>query len=198
MAEPPVRLREAKKAFTHQWLIEAAVGVFDAKGYSAATVDDIVSAAGSTRATFYQHFGSKAAVATALLEHVHEELTPLRDALPGVIAVGGVDPVRAWLDDTLAFWERMRPQLRAITVAQVVDPSVAELADHGARFIRAIVDGFGTARRFTDDERFARAVLMYGHLQTFSDRFLERGWEVDRAVVLDAIVESWLSLGHLR
>jgi TetR/AcrR family transcriptional repressor of nem operon len=40
-------------------LLEAARDVIRAKGYSATTVDDICSAAGVTKGSFFHHFGSK-------------------------------------------------------------------------------------------------------------------------------------------
>jgi AcrR family transcriptional regulator len=44
-------LREEQKLLTRRLLIGAARTVFAARGYGAATVDDIVKAAGASRAT---------------------------------------------------------------------------------------------------------------------------------------------------
>ena len=44
-------LREAQKQLTLEKLIDAARGVFHAKGYNAATIDDIVDSAGASRGT---------------------------------------------------------------------------------------------------------------------------------------------------
>ena len=52
-------LREQHRVFTRERLIQGALEVFAHKGYVAATIDDIVAAAGASRATFYLHFHSK-------------------------------------------------------------------------------------------------------------------------------------------
>ncbi|MFD0474935.1 TetR family transcriptional regulator [Nonomuraea thailandensis] len=46
------RLREAQKEMTRKLLLDSGVELFVSKGYAATTVDDIASAAGTTRVTF--------------------------------------------------------------------------------------------------------------------------------------------------
>ena len=50
-------------------LLDAAVFVIRAKGYSATTVDDICQAAGVTKGAFFHHFKSKEDLAVAAAEH---------------------------------------------------------------------------------------------------------------------------------
>ena len=49
-------------------LLDAAVSVIRAKGYSAARVDDICAAAGLTKGSFFHHFASKEELALAIEE----------------------------------------------------------------------------------------------------------------------------------
>ena len=49
-------------------LLDAATGVFAERGYHAATVDQIVEAAGVTKGALYAHFASKQALFVGLLE----------------------------------------------------------------------------------------------------------------------------------
>jgi TetR/AcrR family transcriptional repressor of nem operon len=49
-------------------LLDAAVSVIRAKGYSAARVDDICAAAGLTKGSFFHHFASKEELALAAAE----------------------------------------------------------------------------------------------------------------------------------
>ena len=60
-------LRAAQKQMTRELFLAKALELFGTKGYAATTIDDIATAAGSTRTTFYLHFSSKAEVMSALL-----------------------------------------------------------------------------------------------------------------------------------
>lgn len=64
----------SRRAVRRQELVDAAVAVFSAKGVSAASVDDIVRAAGVAKGTFYLYFMTKDdavnAVAAAMVEGV--------------------------------------------------------------------------------------------------------------------------------
>ena len=52
--------RTEKACATRKQLLEAALAVIGEKGYSAATVDEIVDAAGVSKGVAYYHFKSKA------------------------------------------------------------------------------------------------------------------------------------------
>jgi len=53
-------------------ILEAALSVFARKGYSAASVREIVSAAGVTKPVLYYYFGSKEGLFQAILEEAQE------------------------------------------------------------------------------------------------------------------------------
>ena len=53
-------LRAAQKQMTYELFLAKALELFGTKGYAATTIDDIATAAGATRTTFYLHFSSKA------------------------------------------------------------------------------------------------------------------------------------------
>ena len=48
-----------RRQVTRQRLLEAAFSVFAAQGYTGATIDAIVQAAGYSKGAFYFHFSSK-------------------------------------------------------------------------------------------------------------------------------------------
>lgn len=52
-----------------QGLLDAALNVIRAKGYTATTVDDLCHAAGVTKGAFFHHFVSKEALAVAAADH---------------------------------------------------------------------------------------------------------------------------------
>jgi AcrR family transcriptional regulator len=63
-------------------LLEAASGVFTAKGYHAAAMDDIAEAGGVSKPVLYQHFPSKLDLYLALLDASCDSLVEVvRDAL---------------------------------------------------------------------------------------------------------------------
>ena len=72
-------LRAAQKQMTYELFLAKALELFGTKGYAATTIDDIATAAGSTRTTFYLHFSSKAEVMSALLTKVDSILTAADD-----------------------------------------------------------------------------------------------------------------------
>ncbi|TOY80859.1 TetR family transcriptional regulator [Burkholderia pseudomallei] len=73
-AMKPIRLtREQSKDLTRERLLSAAHAIFTKKGYVAASVEDIASAAGYTRGAFYSNFRRKAELLIELLKRDHEE-----------------------------------------------------------------------------------------------------------------------------
>ena len=61
-------LREAQKQMTRRLLLESGLRLFKTKGYAATTVDDIATAAGTTRVTFYAYFPSRSELMKALID----------------------------------------------------------------------------------------------------------------------------------
>ena len=143
---PRVVDREARRAE----LVSAASAVFAERGLGAATVSDIVAAAGVAQGTFYLYFGSKDDVVLAVAErfgdHMLEgieqavaatddsavaKLLTLRDVLGDAAALESAgelvdtlhDPKNAAIHDRFA--ESLTPRLVAV-VERIVEQGVAE------------------------------------------------------------------------
>jgi len=65
-----MRRTKEEAAITRATVLKAALAVFSAKGYAAATLDDVASAAKVTRGAIYWHFKSKADLYNTLVEEL--------------------------------------------------------------------------------------------------------------------------------
>lgn len=106
-------LREAQKRMTRRLLLESGLELFKAKGYAATTVDDIATAAGTTRVTFYAYFSSRSELMKALIdEQLNEVLQRVRSPehgstaqdLVATVADGTPEAIMAWLRRTTDSW----------------------------------------------------------------------------------------------
>src|SRR3982750_2747440 len=100
----PAQERElrAQGKKTMRKLLDAAMVVFEKRGYHAARVDDIVKVARTSHGTFYLYFSNKEDLFRALLGDVAEEVATLAET-PGPVGPGpeGYDELRAWLGQFL-------------------------------------------------------------------------------------------------
>lgn len=113
---PPRALtREQQKRETRAHIYATAMGLFEARGYEAVNVDEIVRATGLARGTFYFHFPTKEDV---LLEAVR---AGERLILARISALGEGAPVRAVLTRTIeAFLEAWQPRRALLPYAGAV------------------------------------------------------------------------------
>jgi len=104
-APPRPTLRQEQQAATRQRLLDAARAAFLQAGFAGATVEQIISAANTSRATFYLHFPNKT---EALLATWRERDLPEVDALFRRFDDAGDfsdAAARAWLADVVEYWE---------------------------------------------------------------------------------------------
>ena len=119
-------------------LLDAAIVVFDERGYHAARVDDIVKVAKTSHGTFYLYFSSKEDLFRALVADVTEEMRELAEALPPVKpSKAGYDELRGWLGRFYDIYDHYHPVIRAWTEANAQNP---ELARMGGRVLRRFTD----------------------------------------------------------
>jgi AcrR family transcriptional regulator len=191
-----VSLREAQKRMTRELLLREGLGLFEAKGYAATTIDDIAAAAGTTRQTFYLHFGSKAALMKELITAVDHLLIAEDDPrLSVVVESGDRERISAWLGTKIDQWPVIKPYILAAHEAAAQDAEIQEAID--VWFESAISDihrGLDEAGRFAPSSRRVRGTLAFGQLEFASRRWMRHGWDVDRDETHAVLTESWVAL----
>lgn len=189
-------LRDAQKQRTRQLLIEHGLELFASKGYQSVKIDDIAAAAGTTRATFYLHFASKAELMAQLIIDVGSILTT-DDGPPltTVIEVGHPDMVRDWLNRRFDQWQVIRPYMLAAHQAEASDPEVSSMLDKWFDdTVEAMRAGLEAAGRFDPETRRVRCMVAFGEFEFLSRQWFRRGWQEKRKVVLDTLTDSWCYL----
>jgi AcrR family transcriptional regulator len=167
-------------------LLDAAITVFEKRGYHAARVDDIVKVAKTSHGTFYLYFANKEDLFRALLADVSEEMTALSASLGAVgPSKAGFDELRAWLDRFFALYQHYHPVIRAWTESEVG----GDLGRLGAR----VLGGFAAAltRRIEDADPIVdadiAALAMVAMIERFSYYVVTRDLDVDHDQMLDTL-----------
>jgi AcrR family transcriptional regulator len=97
--------RWAKTDATQQRILDAATEVFAARGFTAATMADIVDHSGASIGSIYHHFGGKRELFLAIFERLTADIDTYIDAASDKSVV---------LDGQLAFEANARAYLNAI------------------------------------------------------------------------------------
>jgi AcrR family transcriptional regulator len=189
-------LREQQRAFTRKRLIEAARQVFAERGYPDATVDEIASEAGASRATFYLHFKSKTELTAALVEDVTPIAVQRYRLLDEVLASSDPslrDKLRDWLHDWLGIWRQAAQASHALLQAAMLEPEVEK---QRLRQSEALVDalenyfaGLPEAERGPARDRLLVLEIMTQRI--FSLASMSR-LPIGDDEVLDILTDMWL------
>jgi len=128
-----------RKQGSRERLLAAAIEAFSASGYFAVSVEDISSAAGVSRMTFYRHFSDKAAIAAELFRQ------NAAAAMPRFLAIGQRNfrdrrVVADWIACLFAADRASRQLLRVFTQANVDETGFTESAQ---TLIRDLIIGLG-------------------------------------------------------
>lgn len=169
-------------------LLDAAITVFEKRGYHAARVDDIVKVAKTSHGTFYLYFANKEDLFRALLADVSEEMTALSRSLgPIGPTKAGYDELRAWLERFFELYGRYHPVIRAWTESEVG----GELGRMGASVLGGFTRTLAKRIREIDppvvaDDGLA-ALAMVAMIERFSYYVISRDLDVDRAAMIDTL-----------
>lgn len=79
--------RERRRAETLQRILTSAIGLFNTRGFSETTVEDITEAADIGKGTFFNYFPSKDALLVAVFDSVRQEFTSFQARVSAVTDV---------------------------------------------------------------------------------------------------------------
>ncbi|MBY8856853.1 TetR/AcrR family transcriptional regulator [Nocardia sp. CA2R105] len=192
-------VRELHRELTRERLAEGAVECFAAKGYVATTIDDITATAGTTRATFYLHFKSKAEVALEVLRRLGEQFDPIYAELFELAPAPRRDKIQTWLGHTIDIWESTHAAFAALGEAGAVEAAVRE--QQQASFdqdIELLTAALEKNAKWTHLQARARATVLFSQLQQLFLRWSTHGWDVDRPELLEVLTDMWCAALKVR
>jgi AcrR family transcriptional regulator len=123
MASSRNQLNAERSEATRARLLQAARDVFERRGYAAASVSDVVAAAGVARGTFYVHFATKREVFVAVVHDVRADLVAGQmRPLTGSRTVG--DAIRNGIEQYLRAYRTSARMINLIEEVSISDASV--------------------------------------------------------------------------
>jgi AcrR family transcriptional regulator len=132
-ARSPVRL---SRPLRRQRILDAAVEAFAARGYGAASMSEIATAAGITKPVLYDHFASKQRLFVEVMESIRDDLVA-----QSARAMGADRPLEAKLRSAIsAFFSYVEQRPAAARVLLVMPQGDPELAN-AARQVQAGATG---------------------------------------------------------
>lgn len=185
----PMSLRDRQKAQTREHLLDVAAALFAEKTYSDTTIEDIARAAGASRATVYSYFSTKEDILRTLAGGMWDNAENRFRAFAELPEWSRVT-IRAWLEEYVASWDRTVTRTR-----YVVESMSRELRDDYLRYhrksVRLLTADLERWHPFSAAEAEIRTLLLIAQMETFFANWYIRGWELDRATVLDTLADVW-------
>jgi AcrR family transcriptional regulator len=150
-------LRERQMVQTREHLLATAGSLFGEKGYGATSIDDIVGAAGTSRATLYAYFDGKEAVLSAIVEKMWQDGLQFYEDF-GSLPNWSRGTILDWLQSFAAAYERDASRNKAAAAAA---PGIyAEAPDRHRQMVAAVRRNRELWRDFTDSEADVRASMV--------------------------------------
>lgn len=113
-------LREQKQSRVRRQIFEAALDLFTRKGYEATSVEEIAAAAGVSRATYFNHFGTKEGVLRYFGEEMMARLLETAARVPPDATP--LDRIRALLLAWSGYVTENRERVRLVFFYSLRDP----------------------------------------------------------------------------
>lgn len=186
------RLQDQKRDFTRNLLLDSATQLFGSKGYNSTTAEDIATAAGSSRATFYLHFNSKSAVMIALLERAWPNIETMTTEFVESVGAGLTKKeLRGTIAKEVETWQSTPGVMTAVNVAILIDPDVADWYYTNSAKAYQVLAGLHTGRKTrAKQEKLAKIAILSRMTFAALDLDAHRGSATTEQIV-DYVTELW-------
>jgi AcrR family transcriptional regulator len=186
-------------------ILDSALAVFSERGYHSASIDDIATEAGVSKALIYEHFASKQELHADLIARNARELTQrVAGALSGVEVESTSERLATGLEAFFAFVEERRDAWRML-FRDAADPESSAVLDRMVQQVTAevtvLISQDPGARELArvGDERSLRllAEMLVGGAQSMANWWTEHP-EASRAQLVEIAMDfAWLGLERL-
>lgn len=187
-------LRDEQKRLTRRRLLDCARNLFAAHGYAAVTIEDIASAAGCSRATFYLHFAGKTDILRGIgSESMDPRATSVYADLDAVLDTGSRAEFTRWVERAVDWFDRNRAILPAWDEAVVLEPEFREPARDAIATLPDVMPSY-LARWGAEREQEARVriELLVTQLERFFTRWAVQGTiEIPREQAAEVLTDIW-------
>lgn len=188
---PREGFHELRKSRTRLAILDAAESLFASPGYSAATMEQIATAAGITRPTVYLHFDTKRDVALGIIERLRErslEVASVGAELSALDANGVADLAARWI----AFYRQHLPAIRVLYQLTSIEPGLDRLALSDIYELAERMLGPGAmADPLVRSEAACLVTLMYQLLDRCCYVWLVEGWDLDGDRLIEHLTGAW-------
>lgn len=180
--EPRLSLREHRRIQTREHLLSVATSLFTEQGYASTSVEDIISAAGASRATLYAYFSGKEAILSEVIRRMWDEGAEFYEAF-GELEDWTEPRVRSWVAGFAAEWERTAARNRSVSAAGADSVTEQVPAEH-RRQVALVRQREALWSRFSEADADARALMLILLCEGyFTSHFAEPGATASPALV---------------
>jgi AcrR family transcriptional regulator len=182
---------ELRKSRTRLSILDAAEGLFDSPGYSAATMEQIAMAAGITRPTVYLHFDSKRDVALGIIERLRQRSLEVASvgAELAVLDAGGVADLAArWV----GYYRENLSAIRVLYQLTAIEPGLDRLALSDIYELAERMLGPGAMLDpLIRSEAACLVAMMFQLLDRCCYMWLVEDWELDEDRLIEHLTGAW-------
>jgi AcrR family transcriptional regulator len=185
--------RSPRVTRTRERIMDAVRRLLAEGRFHEATVAEVAKSAGVSRATLYQHFGSRMGLVDAICETLAENpaLVEVRKSAEQETAEG---VLTVYFRQSIRFWASEEAIHRHLYGLAVIDPAAADFverqqADRGAEVSRIVasISDRGSLRADIDAEQATALLMALGSFATYDE--LRRRAELSEDEVLRLLIE---------